>query len=199
MFDPVEILTTVIALLITITMHELAHGAMAYAMGDTTARDQGRLTLNPLAHLDPLGTLSMIFFRFGWAKPVPINPLRFRNRTLGMILVSLAGALMNLTIALIAAFILAHFAPQNAGLNAVLILLFQYNVFFAVFNLMPFPPLDGSKIILSLLPHSIGRKIYAYERYFYMVLVILLVTGILSRFLVPVASAIMQGILLLVY
>lgn len=192
MFDIKTMLTTALALLITMTFHELAHGAMALAMGDSTAKEQGRLTLNPLAHLDPMGTLSMLIFRFGWAKPVPINPYRFRQRKLGMILVSFAGAAMNLVIAALSVLLMSRLiAPTNQA-YAFFVLLYQYNVFFAVFNLMPFPPLDGSKILFSFLPSDIERKVYAYERYFYMILVILLVSGALNRVLVPLAQRVME-------
>ncbi len=183
---------TVIALLFTIVAHEVAHGTMALLMGDTTARDAGRLTPNPLKHLDPVGTLSMILFRFGWAKPVPINPYRFRNRKLGMILVSGAGAAVNLLIAFLCIALLGHLPFRNAFLDALLQMLLIYNIYFAVFNLLPVPPLDGSKILFTLLPDQLESFFYRYEQYFNFLLIALLISGLAGRVVVPIAQMIMD-------
>lgn len=183
---------TVIALLFTIVAHEVAHGTMALLMGDTTARDAGRLTPNPLKHLDPVGTLSMILFRFGWAKPVPINPYRFRNRKLGMILVSGAGAAVNLLIAFLCIAFLGHLPFRNAFLDALLQMLLIYNIYFAVFNLLPVPPLDGSKILFTLLPDQLESFFYRYEQYFNFLLIALLISGLAGRVVVPIAQMIMD-------
>lgn len=195
MMNVESLLITVLCLLITIVGHELAHGYVALWMGDPTAKQAGRLTLNPIQHLDPVGTLSMLLFRFGWAKPVPINPSRFRNRRLGMILVSLAGAAANLLMASVAIFALANIRPLNNILEQFLTLFILYNVYFAVFNLMPFPPLDGSKVIFSLLPASIERTLYRYERYFYILLMVFLFSGASRRVLQPLAETVLTKLI----
>lgn len=192
---PENLLITLASLLITIVAHELAHGGAALAMGDTTARDAGRLSLNPLKHLDPMGTLSMLLFRFGWARPVPINPNRFRSRKAGMILVSFAGAGMNLLLAALSTGLLVYTGGASRIWSEFLQLLLLYNVYFAVFNLMPIPPLDGSKILFSFLPARIERQAYQYQRYFYILLVLFVFTGTLQRFLVPAANAIIRFLL----
>ncbi len=189
---PDNLLLTILCLLITIVAHELAHGGVAYFMGDTTAKDAGRLTLNPLKHLDPMGTLSMLLFRFGWAKPVPINPNRFRNRKLGMILVAGAGAGMNLVLATLATGLLIYTGQQAADWSMFLQLLILYNVYFAVFNLMPIPPLDGSKILFSFLPGQMEQWLYRYQQFFYILLIIFIFTGNLQRVLFPIANGIIE-------
>lgn len=187
---PDNLLITIACLLITIVAHELAHGGTALLMGDTTARDAGRLSLNPIKHLDPMGTVSMLLFRFGWAKPVPINPWQFRNRKLGMILVSAAGALMNLLLATLSTGLLLYTGHRNAVWAEFLQLMILYNVYFAVFNLMPIPPLDGSKIVFSFLPGHFERTVYRYQHYFYIILLVFVFSGMLQRILVPAANLI---------
>ncbi len=196
--DLFTILVTAICLMITIVAHELAHGTVALWMGDPTAKNAGRLTLNPLKHLDPIGALSMLLFRFGWAKPVPINPLRFRNRKLGMILVSAAGAFTNLLLAMISIVLLFKLRIENAFILELLNLLVIYNVYFAIFNLLPFPPLDGSKILFTLLPEKVENFFYQYERYFYIILVALLFTGVTGRFLAPAAAFVINWMIRLI-
>lgn len=190
-----DIIITATCLLITIVAHELAHGLTAYAMGDTTARDAGRLTLNPIPHIDPMGALCMLLFRFGWAKPVPINPYRFKKRKLGMILVSAAGAVTNLFLAFISMFILAKMKFHQPILLDLLQYLVIYNVYFAVFNLLPFPPLDGSKILFTLMPGQVEAFFYRYERYFSIILLVLVFTRMLGRFLIPMAQLIISWML----
>ncbi|MDO5754906.1 MAG: site-2 protease family protein [Tissierellia bacterium] len=179
-------------LVITIVAHELAHGYVALWMGDTTAKTQGRLSLNPLRHLDPLGVLSMIIFRFGWAKPVPINMYYFKRKRLGTFLVSIAGVTMNMILAIIGAFFI--WVVKGEILQEFFLLLLIYNVYFAIFNSIPLPPLDGSKALASLLPGNALEYLFKYEKYIYILLILLIVSGILPRFLSPLATKIINGL-----
>jgi len=194
LFDnPEEFLWRIPALLIAITFHEYAHARMAYAWGDPTAKLQGRLTLNPIAHLDPLGTLMLLVANFGWAKPVPINPVNFRNQRRGLFWVSLAGPAMNLLIGFTAIYLLLSFQGIGAPLHALFYNIVIFNVFLAVFNIVPLPPLDGSKILASLLPRHYLRYYYAIEPYGPFILIIMLVFGLLSVFLVPISFFIINS------
>ncbi|MDQ7842893.1 MAG: site-2 protease family protein [Armatimonadota bacterium] len=149
-----DLLPVLVALVVAATVHEFAHAFVADRLGDPTPRSRGRLTLNPLAHLDPVGSLMILLFRFGWAKPVEINPARFRDPRRGTILVAVAGPLANVTLL----FVLG--VPYKAGLmdpggtvfDPFLLTTIWINAMLAVFNLIPVPPLDGSKIVLGLLP-----------------------------------------------
>lgn len=143
------------ALLIALTIHEYAHARVAVWLGDNTPRVMGRLTLNPIAHLDPFGLIMLWLFKFGWAKPVEINPNNFKNWKKDTMLVSVAGPVANIIMALFAAIlygIVAKMHLLSAGLGTVLGFTISYNIMFAIFNMIPLPPLDGSKILLNLLP-----------------------------------------------
>lgn len=179
------------ALLITITLHELAHGYVAYKLGDPTAKDKGRLTLNPIKHIDPMGFLALIIFQFGWAKPVPINPNYFDNRRQGTLLVSVAGPLMNLFLAFLSLVIIMGFNIDNNFLGSV----FIYNVIFGIFNLLPVPPLDGSKILASLLPEKFESFFWKYERYGYIVLLLLIFSNGIDIVLGPAISLVMNSMI----
>lgn len=135
----------IISLLISLTIHEAAHAYAAFKLGDDTAKNEGRLTLNPLAHLDPIGTLALIFFRIGWGKPVPVNPNNFKNPPLHNFFVALSGPLSNLALSLIAAILLRIFSQSDLA-TSFLSLFIVLNTFLMIFNLLPIPPLDGSKI-----------------------------------------------------
>lgn len=193
-----DILISIPGLLIAIVLHELAHGLAAYLLGDNTAKDAGRLTLNPIRHIDPLGLLTMVFFRFGWAKPVPINPLKFKNRKRDTILVSIAGITTNFILAIISALILVHIPIRNEIVFQIILTTMWYNIMLGVFNLLPFPPLDGSKVIASLLPVKIEYLFYKYERYFYFVLIILIMTDIIQKFIGPMVDLVLNFIIRLV-
>ena len=174
-----------IASLISLTLHELSHAYVAHLLGDDTAKNSGRLTLNPLAHIDIVGLLCLIVFRIGWAKPVPVNPYNFRNRKSSMLLVSLAGPITNLILAILAARIFAFTASTSYYLSLFILLFVRINIGLAVFNILPFPPLDGSKIIASLLPEKLEHFFYKYERYLYIIVLIMYFTGIISKVLYP--------------
>ncbi len=180
--DPLAFLLISAALIMALVLHEVAHGVAALLFGDDTARRMGRLTLNPLKHLDPLGTLLLLLVGFGWARPVPINPARFRNYRLGLFVVSIAGIVVNLVLATMAALLLRalYLARPEAVLAALTgrgpldlwgtlaLALFYFaslNLVLAVFNLLPIPPLDGSKILQSLLPLRWHRILWQLEQY----------------------------------
>ncbi|WP_312202081.1 site-2 protease family protein [Anaerospora hongkongensis] len=202
--DP-DMIFRIPALLITLTVHEYAHARMAVALGDPTPRVLGRLTLNPIAHLDPVGLIMMWLFKFGWAKPVPINPGNFANVRQGTILVSLAGPVSNILLALVTAIVivlLSIFDLVKGEWLKVLWLTYSYNIVFAVFNLLPLPPLDGSKVVASLLP---GRQAYTYERlepygpWILLALVYLGVISVVTRPLEYALSSFINGIIRLIF
>lgn len=182
-------------LLIAIIGHEVAHGYMAYILGDPTAKSEGRLSLNPLNHIDPIGLISMIILKFGWAKAVPINPGYFKHRKRDTILVSLAGVGYNF----IAAIIFGLFFVLTLGKNEILTQFFVsvlwYNVMLGVFNLVPLPPLDGSKVVISLFPEKVEYFFYRNERYLYILLVIAVFSGFVSRVIGPIIFSIIDGII----
>lgn len=186
-------------LLLAIISHELAHGYMAYALGDDTAKNAGRLSLNPIRHIDPIGLLAMLILKFGWAKPVPIDSRNFENRKIGMILVSLAGPGINFIQAIIIAFILVRIPIRSAIISLMLSYALMYNVILGVFNLLPFPPLDGSKVIASLLPVKWEYYFYKNEKYFYMILIFLLFTGRVDNIIWPLIEGVKDFIIKLVY
>ncbi len=192
------LLVSIPGLLLAISMHECAHGYAAYLMGDRTAKYSGRLSLNPINHLDPIGALCMLLFRFGWAKPVPINPRNFNNQKRGIIIVSLAGPLTNFVLGFLSCLIfyaINYFAYPLSSFGDFLSMVFLYstymNVGFMIFNLIPIPPLDGSKIVMEFLPPRIKYKVYNYERYFGLILIILVYAGTIT----PVLSVLRSYVL----
>ena len=190
-------ITRLIIVLFALTVHDVAHGYAAYKMGDPTARAFGRLSLNPLKHLDPIGFLCMLLFRFGWAKPVPINTRYFRNPRRGMAISALAGPLANVALSFIAILLMriymALLTPNLMALDtefkynlAILVLdfLIQFaslNLYLGLFNLIPVPPLDGSRILFVILPDKYYFGIMKYERYIQIALLLLLYTRLLSK------------------
>ena len=184
-----SLLLSIPGLILALSMHEFAHGYAAYKMGDNTAKYQGRLSLNPLHHLDPIGTLCLFLFKFGWAKPVPINPYNFKNRRAGIIVVSLAGPIMNFFVALTCkVFIeiiwkLYWFNDFSLFLLQILEYSIGLNIGLMCFNLIPLPPLDGSKILSELLPYRYREAFYTLERYSSYILMIALITNALDPIL----------------
>ena len=193
MLDP-AMLYRLPALLVAIVFHEYAHAQVADALGDPTPRYSGRLTLNPLSHLDPVGLLALWFFRFGWAKPVPVNPYNFRDQRRGMVLVAVAGPAMNLFLAFLTMLVLRLTGVSLSAAGPIVSQLLLYNVLLAAFNIIPVPPLDGSKILAGLLPHSAGRYIAQIEPYGWVVLLALLWTGILQRVIGPVINLLLLAL-----
>lgn len=187
-----DLLITGIALLYTIVSHELAHGYIALLNGDDTAKRAGRLTLNPISHIDPMGLICLIILRFGWAKPVPIDPRKFHNRVSGMLTVSLAGVSVNLISAAIAVF-LFRYAP-NKWVFDLLQQIAIYGVAFCVFNLLPIPPLDGSKVIAAFLSPKARFTFFRYERYGSYILLALAVSGVIGTVISPIIQQILRGL-----
>ncbi len=186
-------------LLLALTLHEYAHGYVAYRLGDPTARDAGRLTLNPLSHLDPIGTIAFFFIRFGWAKPVPVNPNYFKNPRQDMLWVALAGPVTNLLLAITSAVLLkalistATVIPYSTALEAILVPLYNMlvasvwiNLVLCIFNFLPIPPLDGGRILTGLLPEDLARTYASFERYGFIVILILAFSGVLGTIIFPV-------------
>jgi len=179
--NPLAFLLIAIPLLYSIILHELAHGWVAYRLGDPTAKRLGRLSLNPLKHLDPVGTLMLFVFGFGWAKPVPVNFNQLRDRHMAMILVSAAGIIANMLLAFMAFFLNRLLAPASSSmLAALLYYMAQINIILAAFNLIPLPPLDGSKILMGFAPPKVQNILFRIEPYGFFIIIGLLYLGALS-------------------
>ncbi len=179
--DPLTFILIAIPLLYSIIFHELAHGWVAYRMGDPTAKSLGRLSLNPLKHLDLMGTIMLFVFGFGWAKPVPVNFSRLRDRRMGMIWVSAAGIIMNMLLAFCALFLNRLLSLPSSGMPSVLLhYLAQINIILAAFNLIPLPPLDGSKILMGFASPDIQNFFFRIERYGFIIIIALLYFGVLN-------------------
>lgn len=181
----INVLIRVAVVLLAISVHELSHGFAAYKMGDPTAKYDGRLSLNPLHHIDPIGALCIFLFGFGWAKPVMVNPNYFKNLKRGTVVTALAGPLSNFITAFLGMLLMVHVLPlfPNMYFYTFLLYFISINVGLGVFNLIPIPPLDGSKIFLSLLPRKIYYEIMRYERYGFLILVLALYLGVLDPIL----------------
>ena len=182
-------LMSIVPALFCITIHELAHGYTAYRLGDTTAKDMGRLTLNPIKHIDVFGMLMMVVLGFGWAKPVPINMNRFKKPKQHMAITALAGPVSNILLAVPVFFIYGLLLAPLGGASAsgageiVLYMVARtasLSISLAIFNLLPIPPLDGSKILFSLLPEDSYYKLMKYERYGMILLIIFVWSDIFS-------------------
>ena len=182
MFDPVNLILSALAVLITLSIHEYAHAYAASKLGDDTAKNLGRLSLNPLKHLDPIGALCMLFFRFGWAKPVPINPRNFNDPKKGFALSALAGPLVNIVIAFVFSgiYLFSYYALSGVMFEAdsfalnfarnglkFLQIFFSVNLGLGIFNLLPIPPFDGSRLLNVIFPPKIYFEVMKYERQIY--------------------------------
>ena len=186
-FNLMHIIAGLPGLLIAMVIHEYAHAQVAVWLGDFTPRLMGRLTLNPKAHVDPIGMLFLV--HFGWAKPVMINPRNFKNPKRDDILVSLAGPAANFITAFLALLALLLYSRMGGDMTAGVYLVFQmiieYNIGFGIFNLIPLPPLDGSHVLMQLLPRDMAYKLAGLERYSFLILIVLLMTPVLSMILIP--------------
>jgi len=179
--DPLAFLFVAIPLLFSVIVHEVAHGWVAYRMGDPTAKWMGRLTLNPLKHLDPIGTLMLFLVGFGWAKPVPVNFNKISDKRKGLILVSSAGIVSNILIALIAMLFARLFSTSSSEMTFVLIhYVAQINITLAALNLIPIPPLDGSKILMGFVSERTQYSLARLEPYGFFIIVALLFLGLLN-------------------
>ena len=192
-FNLMEIVAGLPGLIIALALHEYAHAWAAVKMGDFTPKMMGRLTLNPMAHIDPIGIVVLLIARFGWAKPVVINPHNFRDRKKGEILVALAGPAMNFLLAFLSLGVMIFLTHRmrmemSYGLRAVLWLIVVYNINFGIFNMIPLPPLDGSRILMAVLPYEMQYRFAALERYSMIIFIIFIATPILGYILVPIAQ-----------
>jgi len=202
------LIATIPGVLIAITFHEFAHGFAAYKLGDNTAKNEGRLTLNPLHHIDPIGGLMLLFAGFGWGKPVHVNPSNYTRKISmekGEAIVSVAGPITNLILALIFAIIYgaiykfagATFIMTTVG--SVIMLLIQstiiINIGLGIFNLIPLPPLDGSKVIMPLLPYKAKQWFRNNEQIFYIIFVVIWITGIAGSIISPAINVVFSGIM----
>ena len=189
----------IVVMVIAFTIHEFSHAYIAYKFGDPTAKNQGRLTLNPMVHLDPVGTILLILFGFGWARPVPVNRYHFKNPRLAGVLVSFAGPFSNFIIASIGYII--FFALVSNGINIpdfvlqFLNMLIYINVLLFVFNLLPLPPLDGYRIVEDLVPVNIRAKMTQYEQYGILIFLILVLIPPLNNVTIsPIFNVLIPGI-----
>ena len=205
----IPLLFSLPCVLIAVTFHEVAHGYAANRLGDPTAASLGRLTLNPLKHLDPIGTLCMLFFRFGWAKPVPVNTRYFKKPRRDMAIVALAGPLTNILLAFVGMLLYhilyvilsSQFAVSIDGfagtafrlLMMFLSYFYQLNASFAIFNLLPIPPLDGSRLLSIVLPPRLYFTLMKYERYIALGMLLLLYIGILDAPLSFLVNGLLSG------
>ncbi|MFA5169203.1 MAG: site-2 protease family protein [Candidatus Paceibacterota bacterium] len=180
-----EVITifTLLILLFSVIIHEVSHGSVAYALGDSTAKDEGRLSLNPLVHIDLVGSIllpMLLLFSgmpiIGWAKPVPINPMNFSDRRWGDLKVSLAGPLSNFIIALIFGLIIKFMPSLPQSFLTIAAIIVLYNIVLGLFNLIPIPPLDGSHILFSLLPDSFeGFKVFLWQYGFILLMLLIFI------------------------
>ncbi len=195
----IETIFIIVILIFSVILHECAHGWAALRLGDPTAKEMGRLTLNPLKHIDPIGTIilpgSLILLRlmghntfiFGWAKPVPVNFARLNHPKRDMMLVAIAGPVTNILIAFIVSKLLIHFQTQMTLAQFDLVLLAVFiNLLLAVFNMIPVPPLDGSRIVMGLLPDRLGRAYSQLEPYGIFVVIMLSYLGLFQWIVVPI-------------
>ena len=181
-----SILVSLVGIVFAMTIHEFGHAFAAYLLGDDTAKRAGRMTINPSRHVYLVGLIMLMIFHFGWAKPVPVNPNNFKNYRVGNCIVSLAGAFGNLVGAIICAMIVKYSTMYSISLIAATAL--NYNLWFAAFNLLPVPPLDGWGVISSFLPYKFREFEIKYENVGYIVLIVLLFTNLSSYITSPLVN-----------
>ncbi|MFC1889838.1 site-2 protease family protein [Thermodesulfobacteriota bacterium] len=197
-----KLIVSLTALFLSIVIHEVAHGYAAYRLGDPTARNANRLTLNPLAHIDPMGSIVLPILLvlmhspvlIGWAKPVPFNPAYFRNVKKGIMLVGVAGPASNLVLALVAGLLFRILTPGGV-LGLFLLHCCVINVILATFNLIPIPPLDGSRVVIGFLPDYLVPKYLRLERFGFLIIFGLLWLGALDYVIWPIADALLRFLL----
>lgn len=189
--NPIVFILVAVTLMLSISVHEFAHAYVADKLGDPTARNMGRLTLKPSAHLDPYGTLMLLFAGFGWGKPVPFNPFNLKNPKRDGALISLAGPASNFIFAIIT-IILIKILGMNSLISQILLFVVIYNLSLGVFNLLPFGPLDGFKIVYGILPMNLAIQWAQMETYGIFILLIIVITGSTSWLITPVVDFIMK-------
>lgn len=201
----VSLLYVAPAVLIALSLHEFAHGLASYSLGDPTPKADGRLSLNPFHHMDLWGTLLLLFFGFGWAKPVSVDPRYYENPKADMAKVSLAGPLMNFFVAFVALFLMGIMekfgVPVNTVNNYIYTLLYHIAIIdigLGLFNLIPIPPLDGSKVLLAVLPEKYYFSYMRFEQFGMIFLLLLVAVGALDGFLIGARSSVISGMLQLV-
>jgi len=196
--NPIGFLVLVPLLLYSVILHEIAHGWVASLFGDNTAKYAGRLSLNPGVHLDLIGTLALLFVGFGWAKPVPVNYRQLSNSRWAMIAVSLAGVATNILIATLAIFLLQFQGFKGSLLFApILSIAAEINIILGSFNLIPIPPLDGSRVLMEFLPYEAKYQLARLEPFGFFIIIILLMTGILDSVIIFIRTTILRLIELL--
>lgn len=180
-----------VSVIVALVLHEFAHGYVSYHLGDPTPKVQGRLSMNPLVHLDPFGTICLFVFGFGWAKPVQINTEYYKEKKKGIVLVSLAGPFMNFILAILGVILLKFsLLISLESIQSFLYVFVSINLGLGLFNLIPIPPLDGSKVLYSILPTELYFKYMRYEQYGMFLLIILLWFGVLTPFLQVMFSSV---------
>ena len=184
--EPIQIIQIVLMIIPLFVFHELAHAWVALKLGDTTARDEGRLTLNPIKHIDWLGLLLIVIVGFGWAKPVMINPENLQNKKRDMALIALAGPVINF----ILAFLLVFVGVVIFDFSMIFLNMAFLSVMLGVFNMLPIPPLDGSKVLAGILPDGVYLSFRRFEKYAIILFLILAISGMLGRVILPMIQAI---------
>lgn len=184
MFNLSNMLVSLVGIAIAISIHEFGHAYSAHLLGDDTAKYDGRMTLNPVKHVDPAGLIFLFLFHIGWAKPVPVNPNNFKNYRVGNIIVSLSGVIGNLIGAIVCA-IIAKYSNMYA-INIIFTNAMWINIYFGAFNLLPIPPLDGWGVISSLLPYKCNEFVYKYENMGYFILFIAIITNLYTIVTKPI-------------
>jgi len=196
--NPIGFLVLVPLLLYSVILHEIAHGWVASLFGDNTAKYAGRLSLNPGVHLDLIGTLALLFVGFGWAKPVPVDYRQLSNSRWAMIAVSLAGVATNILIATLAIFLLQFQVFKGSPFFApILSIAAEINIILGSFNLIPIPPLDGSRVLMEFLPYEAKYQLARLEPFGFFIIIILLMTGILDSVIIFIRTTILRLIELL--
>src|SRR3989338_2859688 len=192
--NPVIAIAFISGLVFAISIHEAAHAFVAYRLGDPTAKLAGRLTLNPASHLDPIGTIALLFLGFGWGKPTPFDPYNLRNIKRDSALISVAGAISNFALAIflslpyLIAFFTSNLSPTIVTTYQVISIIIWLNIILGVFNLIPVAPLDGFKVLAGLLPRDWYHDFIKTERYGIFILLLLLVSGAIAKIIFPIAS-----------